>query len=288
MKKITELISEEVEKAFEKAGYDRKYGRVTRSDRPDLCEYQCNGAMAAAKQYKKAPALIAGEVLKALSAEGENPVIGEASVVNPGFLNFKLGECFLSEYVDRMATEIKFGLEEVKRPGRIIVDFGGPNVAKPLHVGHLRSAIIGESIKRICRYMGNEVVGDIHMGDWGLQMGLIITELSRRQPELVYFDESFNGEYPEEPPFTISELEEIYPAASARSKEDDTYREEALRATFELQNGRRGYTALWKHIMKVSVEDLKKNYENLDVSFDWWKGESDVEKYIAGMVEELK
>ena len=169
-----------------------------------------------------------------------------------------------------------------------MVDYGGPNVAKPLHVGHLRSAIIGESVKRICRYMGNQVVGDIHLGDWGLQMGLIITELKKRQPELPYFDESFTGEYPKEAPFTISELEEIYPTASGKSKEDADYKEEAMNATFLLQNGNRGYMALWNHIMAVSKADLKKNYANLNVEFDLWKGESDVQKYIPDMVARLK
>ncbi len=285
MKTILKLISEDIEQAFEDAGYRREFGRVTLSNRPDLCEYQCNGAMAAAKEYHKAPAMIAHDVLK--EAE-KSEKFSELSVVNPGFLNIKLSGKFLKEYLDQMITGIRFGLEEVTRPLRIIVDYGGANVAKPLHVGHLRSAIIGESIKRICRYMGNEVIGDIHMGDWGLQMGLIITELGKRDPDLVYFDESYEGDYPTEPPFTITELEEIYPTASARSKEDGEYREEALKATFELQHGRRGYKALWNHIMNVSVADLKKNYDNLNVEFDWWKGESDVDPYIAGMVEDMK
>ena len=285
MKTILKLISEDIEQAFEDAGYRREFGRVTLSNRPDLCEYQCNGAMAAAKEYHKAPAMIAQDVLKEAEKSSK---FSELSVVNPGFLNIKLSGIFLKEYLDQMISGIRFGLEEVTRPLKIIVDYGGANVAKPLHVGHLRSAIIGESIKRICRYMGNEVIGDIHMGDWGLQMGLIITELGKRKPELAYFDEDYEGDYPTEPPFTISELEEIYPAASARSKEDAAYREEALKATFELQHGRRGYRALWNHIMNVSVADLKKNYDNLNVEFDWWKGESDVDPYIAGMVEDLK
>ena len=169
-----------------------------------------------------------------------------------------------------------------------MVDYGGPNVAKPLHVGHLRSAIIGESVKRILRYKGNKVIGDIHLGDWGYQMGLIITELKHRKPELVYFDDSYTGEYPEEAPFTISELEEIYPCASGKSKEDEAYRNEALEATHLLQQGKPGYMALWNHIMNVSVTDLKRNYDKLNVSFDLWKKESDAQPYIPGMVEEMK
>ena len=287
MKKLLELITEEMEKAFSEAGYKKEYGKVTLSNRPDLCEFQCNGAMAAAKEYHKAPIAIAGEVAEKASSM-EKPVWSEITAVAPGFLNISLSKSFLKEYLDTMFTEFKYGLEEVARPLRILVDYGGPNVAKPLHIGHLRAAIIGESIKRICKYMGNEVIGDIHMGDWGLQMGLIITELSHRKPELVYFDEGYTGEYPKEAPFTISELEEIYPAASARSKEDEAYKEEALKATFELQNGRRGYIALWNHIMEISIADLKRNYQNLDVHFDWWKGESDVQKYIGDMVSEMK
>ncbi|MCR5790047.1 MAG: arginine--tRNA ligase [Lachnospiraceae bacterium] len=287
MKKILDVISEALEEAFEQAGYERKYGKAALSNRPDLCEFQCNGALAAAKAFHKAPMQIAEDVAAVLTG-ADTPVFEEIQAVKPGFLNMKLSKAFLSDYLDRMASEFKFGLSETTTPLSIIVDYGGPNVAKPLHVGHLRSAIIGESIKRICRYMGNHVIGDIHLGDWGLQMGLIITELSHRQPELVYFDESFTGDYPKEAPFTISELEEIYPTASARQKEDEAYREEALKATFDLQNGRRGYHALWEHIMQISVEDLKKNYRNLNVYFDWWKGESDVQKYIPDMVAEMK
>ena len=195
---------------------------------------------------------------------------------------------FVAEYLNEMAADENLGVEKEAEPKTVMIDYGGPNVAKPLHVGHLRSAIIGESIKRIIRYKGNKVTGDIHLGDWGYQMGLIITELKKRQPDLPYFDESFGGEYPEEAPFTISELEEIYPTASAYAKEHEDYREEALHATYLLQNGYKGYRAIWKHIMNVSVTDLKKNYERLNVEFDLWKGEADAQKYIPGMVEMLK
>ena len=285
MKKFLDLISEEMKNAFEAAGYDRELGKVTLSNRPDLCEYQCNGAMAGAKLYKKAPIMIANEVAaKLVSSE----VFLEVSAVAPGFLNLKVKEGFVSDYLKQMTQTEKFGLEMPEKPAKIIVDYGGPNVAKPLHVGHLRSAIIGESIKRIARYAGHDVIGDIHLGDWGLQMGLIITELQERQPELVYFDESYEGEYPKEAPFTISELEEIYPTASGKSKEDAAYKERAMEATFKLQSGVRGYRALWDHIIAVSVADLKKNYENLNVDFDLWKGESDVHDVIPGMVDYMK
>ena len=285
MKELLELITDEVKAGFTKAGLDASYGRVTVSNRPDLCEYQCNGAMAAAKQYHKAPIVMAEAVAECLK---DSIVFSKAEAVKPGFLNLDLSASFLSDYANQMAASDHFGLEALEKPLTIILDYGGPNVAKPLHVGHLRSAVIGESIKRIARYMGHKVIGDVHLGDWGLQMGLIITELHERKPDLVYFDESYTGEYPKEPPFTISELEEIYPFASGRSKEDESYHEKALEATNELQKGRRGYKALLRHIMDVSVSDLKKNYEKLNVSFDLWKGESDAAPYIPDMVKDMK
>ncbi len=285
MKKILDLITKEVEAAFEAAGYARDLGRVTVSNRPDLCEYQCNGAMAGAKRYKKAPIMIANDVAQTLR---ENAVFSQVDAAPPGFLNLKIKEGFLTAYLKEMEESEKFGLEMPAQKKTIMIDYGGPNVAKPLHVGHLRSAVIGESVKRIARYMGHTVIGDIHMGDWGLQMGLIITELKERQPQLPYFDETYEGEYPAEAPFTISELEEIYPAASARSKADPVYKEKAMEATYKLQSGVRGYRALWDHIIAVSVADLKRNYERLHVDFDLWKGESDVHDRIPGMVEYLK
>ena len=285
MQKILDLISEEVKTAFEAAGYDRELGKVTLSNRPDLCEYQCNGAMAGAKQYKCAPIMIANAVAEKLS---ESKVFSTVSAVMPGFLNMTVSEEFVARYMRGMVAADKFGLEMPPEPRRIMLDYGGPNVAKPLHVGHLRSAIIGESIKRICRYCGHEVMGDIHLGDWGLQMGLIITELQERKPQLVYFDDDFTGEYPSEAPFTISELEEIYPTASGKSKVDEAFKNRAMEATKALQNGKPGYRALWNHIMAVSVADLKKNYGNLNVEFDLWKGESDVQDSIPVMAAQMK
>ncbi len=285
MKKILELLSEEMGMAFEAAGYESSLGRVTVSNRPDLCEYQCNGAMAGAKQYHKAPLMIASDVAEKLK---DSKVFKEAVAVAPGFLNLKLSEQYLLEVVEAMAADPKFGLEEPEMKKKIIIDYGGPNVAKPLHVGHLRSAVIGESIKRINRYVGHEVIGDVHLGDWGLQMGLIIEGLKERQPDLIYFDDTYEGEYPQEAPFTISELEEIYPASSAKSKEDPAYKAKAMESTFKLQNGQRGYRAIWKHILNVSVTDLKKNYSNLNVEFDLWKGESDVHDLIPEMVAYMK
>ena len=285
MKKIVDLLAEELAEAFEGAGYDRSLARVTLSNRPDLCEYQCNGAMAGAKAYKKAPVMIANDVAARLA---DSVYMEDVKVVNPGFINIRLRPEKLASYLDEMKQDGELGVEKTKNPQMIMVDYGGPNVAKPLHVGHLRSAIIGESVKRIARRMGHKVLGDIHLGDWGYQMGLIITELKERKPELPYFDEAFEGEYPQEAPFTIGELEEIYPAASARAKEDEVYREAALNATYLLQNGHKGYIAVWRHIMNVSVADLKKNYRNLKVEFDLWKGEADAQELIPDMIERLK
>ena len=285
MKQILDLISQEVMGAFEACGYDPSYGRTGISNRPDLCEYQCNGAMAARKKYGKAPAVIAAEVVEKLKA---NPAFELAEAVGPGFINLKVKGEFLQQYLLEMQEDPDLSVEKTKSPKTIMLDYGGPNVAKPLHVGHLRSAIIGESIKRIGRFMGHKMIGDVHLGDWGLQMGLIVTELRHRQPDLPYFDDNWQGEYPKEPPFTISELEEIYPSASARSKEDEAYRQEALEATKLLQNGKPGYRALWEHILNVSVADLKKNYKKLNVEFDLWKKESDAQPYIPDMVERMK
>ena len=285
MEKFLDLISNEMKQAFEAAGYDRELGKVTVSNRPDLCEYQCNGAMAGAKLYKKAPIMIANDVADKCT---DSRVFAEVQAVAPGFLNLKIKGSFLADYLTQMEKEEKFGLEVPEKQKTIIVDYGGPNVAKPLHVGHLRSAVIGESVKRIARYIGHKVIGDIHMGDWGLQMGLVITEMKERYPDLVYFDESFDGEYPEEAPVTVTELEEIYPTASRKSKEDPAYKEKAMEATFKLQSGVKGYRALWKQIIKISVADMKRNYDNLNVTFDLWKGESDVHDVIPGMVDYMK
>ncbi len=324
MRKIIDLIAEQMRAAFEGCGYAADYGRVTLSNRPDLCEYQCNGAMAAAKAYHKKPIEIANEVVAALKgqtpcgeaaedaagscgsgaagtcvncaagisssgAETAMPTMFESvEAVMPGFINLKLSGEYLAAYLDGMRGEAKLGVEETGGGKTIIVDYGGANVAKPLHVGHLRTAIIGECIKRMGNYLGYHMIGDVHLGDWGLQMGLTIEELRDRKPDLVYFDENYTGPYPEEPPFTLSELEEIYPAASARSKEDEAFKTRAQEATLKLQKGYGPYRAIWRHIMNVSLADLKKNYGNLNVTFDLWKGESDAQPYIPGLIEDLQ
>ena len=285
MEKIVDLISARVSKAFEAAGYDAALGTVTVSNRPDLCQYQCNGAMAAAKQYHKAPFMIAQAVVDQMA---DDEMFAKVEMVKPGFINLDLSGDFLAKCMNTMNQDERCGVEKVEKPLSIVVDYGGPNVAKPLHVGHLRSAVIGESIKRTARFMGHKVVGDVHLGDWGLQIGQIICEVKERQPDLPYFDANITTGYPAEAPFTISDLEEIYPCASKKSKENEAFKQAAQAAVAELQAGRPGYRALWKHIINVSVADLKRNYEKLDVSFDLWMGESDAQPYIPPMVEQMK
>lgn len=285
MKKLIDIIKEKVTEGFVKAGYDARYGFVTNSNRPDLCQFQCNGAMAAAKEYRKAPAMIANDVVAGLSGDS---IFEKIEAVNPGFINITVSGELLAGQVEKMGREEHFGLELPEKTKTIVIDYGGANVAKPLHVGHLRSAVIGESVKRICRYMGNNVLGDAHLGDWGLQIGLVITEVKKRQPELPYFDSTYEGEYPLEAPFTISDLEEIYPYASSYSKEHPEYLQEAQEATVRLQEGHPGYRALWQHMLGVSIQDLKINYGRLNVDFDLWKKESDVQPYIPAMVQKLK
>ena len=284
MEKILDIITAKMQKAFEEAGYEASFGRVTVSNRPDLCQYQCNGALAAAKTYKCAPIQIAKAVAEKLDAADFSMI----DAVMPGFINLNLSDAFLQNYLEEMRTSDAFGVSKTGTGKTIVVDYGGPNVAKPLHIGHLRSAIIGESIKRLYKFFGYNTIGDIHLGDWGLQMGLIITELQERKPDLCYFDPDYTGEYPEDAPFTLAELEEIYPAASAKKKVDEDFADRAHTATFELQSGRRGYRAIWQHIMKMSVADMTRIYNNLDVHFEAWLGESDADPFIPAMVEDFK
>ena len=283
MKKILDIITKKMQQAFTDAGYDASFGRVTVSNRPDLCEYQCNGALSAAKQYKCAPIQIAKSVVEKLDANDYDMV----EAVMPGFINLKMSGSFLQAYLEEMRNAEDFGVEKTGAGKSVVVDYGGANVAKPLHIGHLRPAIIGEALKRLHKFLGYSTIGDVHLGDWGLQMGLIIAELQERQPDLCYFDPDYTGEYPTEAPFTLSDLEEIYPAASAK-KSDPVFAEKAHIATYENQMGRRGYRAIWQHIMNISLPDLRRIYDTLDVHFEKWLGESEAQPYIPAMVEDLK
>ncbi len=262
--------------AFAQAGTDAAYGRVKRADRPDLAQFQCNGALAAAKATKQNPRALAGSVVEHL----DQAAFADAAIAGPGFINLTLKDDWLSAQI---------GARAWKRPApeRIVIDYGGPNVAKPLHVGHLRAAIIGESLKRIARAVGDDVTGDAHLGDWGLQMGQLISELELRQPDLIYFDPSAEGPFPSDPPISLKDLEEMYPAASAACKADKDRADLARRATKALQDGRSGYRALWRHFVDLSIAAMKKDYADLGVDFDLWKGESDADPLIPEIGDDL-
>jgi len=276
-----------VKEAFNKCNIEVSGKLVKLSDRPDLSQFQCNTAFEKAKELRENPRKIAEQVLENLK---QNDIFKEVSVAGPGFINLTLNDAFLAKYVDDNFANIELGKYNNEKK-KIIVDYGGPNVAKPLHVGHLRPAIIGEGLKRLAKELGNDVIGDVHLGDWGRQMGMIISEIKHRQPNLIYFDENYEGEYPHESPVTVDDLNEIYPTATAKAKEDEDRMEEAREATSILQNeykkGHKGYYELWKQLVKVSVEDLKKSYEKLDVHFELWKGESDCHKSIPEMTDLL-
>lgn len=285
---MTDIASELAQacgQAFEKLGLEAELGQVRRADRPDLADFQCNGAMAAGKRARRNPRDIAGEVLTHL--EG-HPAIADITVAGPGFLNIKVTPECLAERAQSIRVDEKAGAQAAEELQTIVIDFGGPNVAKPMHVGHLRSAVIGDTLKRLCRFLGHKVIGDAHLGDWGLQMGQLIIALSDEQPELPYFDASNEGPFPQESPVTIDDLARLYPLASGKSKSDEAYRERCQRATAELQAGHAGYRALLDHFIKVSVEALKVDYDRLNVSFDLWKGESDADPFVGPMIEDLK
>lgn len=285
MQSITKILTGIVSDAFDKCGYDSKLGTVTASDRLDLCQFQCNGAFAGAKLYKKAPFMIADDVAKVLRNEG---IFSKVDVVKPGFLNLTLSDDYMLKLTKEIEADKFCGVPQAEKPQTIIIDYGGPNVAKPLHIGHLRSAIIGESLKRLARACGNTVYGDVHLGDWGLQIGLVIAELNERYPDRKCFSEDFNADTDTVEPLSAELLCEVYPFASKKSKENEDFKAKAHTATFELQNGRAGYIALWKEILRVSIADLKDNYSKLDVDFDYWYGESDADKYIPELMKILE
>lgn len=284
MQKITALLSNTVREAFERCGYDPALGNVTVSDRMDLCQFQCNGAFAGAKLYRKAPFMIANDVKAVLEA---NPIFSKVEVANPGFINLTLTDEYLVSYLNDIVEDDHCGIVQAENEETIVLDYGGPNVAKPLHIGHLRSAIIGEAIKRIARATGRKVVGDVHLGDWGTPMGLVITEYMERYPEWRCFAPDFDPETEALAPLDVVELNEIYPLASGKSKVDEDFKARAHEVTALLQKKHPGYYALWKEIVKVSIADAKLSYDKLGVSFDLWYGESDADDYIDELVEIL-
>ncbi|OZB19043.1 MAG: arginine--tRNA ligase [Hyphomonas sp. 34-62-18] len=285
MASLAKELSAAAGAAFDAMGLEARFGEVRRSDKPELADFQCNGAMAAAKAAGKNPREIAGEIAAKLK---EHPSVLSAEVAGPGFINLRVSDAALSARAEDVRGDAMAGAEKAADAQVTVIDFGGANVAKPMHVGHLRSAVIGDTLQRICRFAGDEVTSDVHLGDWGLQMGHLVTELQDEQPDLIYFDSNYTGPYPAEPPVTIDDLGRLYPQASGKAKSDEARNERSQKAVAEMQAGRPGYRALLRHFIDVSVEALKKDYGFLNVSFDLWKGESDVDGLIPGLVERFK
>lgn len=282
---LSQSLSAAAGAAFESLGLSSRFGEVRRSDKPELADFQCNGAMAAAKAAGKPPRDIASMVAAAL---GAHPAVASAEVAGPGFINIRLTDSTLGARAETILADPMAGAESAPDSRVTVIDFGGANVAKPMHVGHLRSAVIGDTLQRICRFAGDTVISDVHLGDWGLQMGHLVTELEDEQPGLVYFDPAYNGPYPKDPPVTIDDLGRLYPQASNKAKADEARNERSQKAVAEMQAGRAGYRALLRHFIDVSVEALKVDYGFLNVSFDLWKGESDVDHLIKGLVARFR
>ncbi len=285
MSTISEILSSAVGSAFKAEGLPEDLGLVRTSDRPDLAQFQCNGAMQAAKIAKKAPRQIAESVLGHL--EGDTR-FSRVEIAGPGFLNLNVTDEFLTSHVNAIAADERLGCPTVENVRKVVLDYGGPNVAKAMHVGHLRASIIGDSLRRLFAFLGDDTVGDVHMGDWGLPMGMLITEVKREQPGLIYFDAEQTGPYPVESPVTIDDLQRLYPVAANRCKESPEDLDEARLATAELQAGRPGYRALWQQFFDISVSEMKADFSNLGVEFDLWLGEAAVNDLIAPMVDEMK
>ena len=285
MESVIKYLTNKVSDAFEKCGYERRLGQVSVSDRFDLCQFQCNGSFEGAKLYKKAPLMIAEQIAEILRQDSEFKAV---DAVRPGFINITLTDEFLTKAANEILADENLGIPKPGIGETMVVDYGGANVAKPLHIGHLRAAIIGESLKRIARTLGYNVVGDVHMDDWGLQIGLVIAELNERHPEWCCFREDFDPETENVPEINVDDLNEIYPFASKKSKDNEVFAEKAHKITAELQKGKPGYIAVWKEIMRVSIADLKLNYGRLNVDFDLWYGESDAEQYVDELVQGLK
>lgn len=285
MSDLAAVLSAALAPAFESAGLDPSLGRVRRSDKPDLADYQCNGALAGAKQAKRNPREIAAQVIEAVK---DHPAISEIEAAGPGFLNIRVSNDVLSERASTIALDKMAGATRAHDAEKLILDFGGANVAKPMHVGHLRTAVIGDTLQRIFRFLGDDVTSDVHLGDWGLQMGHLITELQEEQPELPYFDADNSGPFPAESPVSIDDLSRLYPQASKKAKEDPDRNALSQAAVAEMQAGRAGYRALLQHFVDVSIEALKVDYGFLGVHFDLWLGEKDVEPLIPDMVKTLQ
>ena len=286
MSSLTDILSEFVRDAFRAEGLPAEHAGVTPSNRPDLGQFQSNGALAVAKSQKRNPREIAEQIRGKLLAQHGNE-LRDVSLAGPGFVNLSLTDTFLATHLNRLTEDERLGVE--RKPAQtVILDYGGPNVAKPMHVGHLRAAIIGDALRRLFLFVGDRALGDVHLGDWGLPMGQVIAEVARRQPNLPYFDPARSGPYPSESPVTLEDLEEIYPVASAACKADPARLREARAITAELQAGRPGYRALWRHFVDISIDAMRRDYGALGVQFDLWKGEADVHDLIQPMIDGMK
>ncbi len=291
MKSLNAQLTDIFQAAFQQAGFDASAGVVTASDRPDLADFQCNGALKVAKQASKNPREVAQQIADAVLAL-KNLLIESVTVEGPGFLNIHVNSAALADSITTQSADERFGIATTTKPEQMTIDYGGMNSAKPMHVGHLRSLVIGDSLKRVFQFLGHSVTTDVHLGDWGTQMGMIITQLEREQPELPYFDPTFHDVYPAESPVTMKDLDRIYPIASALCKEDSEEGKaalaKALQATQELQNSRLGYLALWQHIATVSLEELQRDVALLGIEFDLWNGESAYHEWAGEMIERLR
>ncbi len=271
--------------AFQSLGLERKWGSVRRSERSELADFQCNGAMGAAKQAGRNPRELAGELVTQIAGQ---PGVASCEMAGPGFINIRVDDELLAQRAEEVRSSDMAGARRAEHTERVLLDFGGPNVAKPMHVGHLRSAVIGDTLQRLLNFLGDDTISDTHLGDWGLQMGHLVTELMDEQPGLIYFDPDYAGPWPDQPPVTIDDLARLYPQASASAKADEARNLRSQQAVAELQAGRPGYRALLRHFIDVSVAALKQDYAFLNVSFDLWKGESDVDHLIGELVADFK
>jgi arginyl-tRNA synthetase len=285
MTDLRTVLGEAVGAAFAAEGVDAGLAKVTTSDRPDLADFQSNGALAAARALKANPRELATRVAERLKGDAR---LASVEVAGPGFINLKLADAALSVRAGEVAGDMPHaGASLVESPRKVVIDFAGPNVAKPMHVGHLRSSIIGESLKRIFRFRGDTVWGDAHFGDWGFQMGLLIVAVGDEGKADAFLVEG-DGPFPTESPVSLEDLERLYPAAAAQAKEDPDFRDRARKATAELQSGRKGYRALWAHFVAVSRTALEREFGALGVTFDLWNGESDADPVMAEMIAHLE
>lgn len=265
-------------------GYEDDLVLIHSSSRPELGQFQYNGAMQIAKNMKLNPVEIAKKIVEKLNTYD---CFENLNIAGPGFINISFNSKYLAQYLNKIQEDISLNIKKYPKK-KIFIDYGGPNIAKALHVGHLRSSNIGEALKRLAKLVGNDVTSDVHLGDIGRQSGMVIYGIREKFPELVYFDDKYMGEYPKESPVTNEDLEKIYPEISLRAKEDEAVMEEVRNITAEIDRGNKGYNHLWNHIKKVSIDNIKKTFDKINASFDLWEGESDCYPYINDVIKLLR